>query len=486
MPLPCPSLPSPGSPACRTPQSARGRHRGGAPGAIRRTAVLALSFLALGASVARADGDPDPAFWTGGEVVLQLPFDMHFGGLDADAEGNLALAFYSPLFEGVDRGYWATVGDDSLGAYCEIDPGTWPGQDLRVLDLAFDDLGRLIALVQLHFDETLDLFELVAYDYPACAFDPSFGVGGVVVLPTDPDYASDGFFDVSALSDGHLLVTGRTWNGLPGTPEGRPLALEIGPNGNAITEFSPPFGSWEESAAAVDAVRAANGHTVLAVDEWDDSRDFVLLDFAADGTYLGPLGIPFDLGVDESDGPFALAALDGDRLVVVGSARQFPAGDPSPSTTAAVAMARWPPGGGALELDTSFSGDGKWDGRVEHNATFFDVLRQGTDRFVAVGSSWLPDQTQKILLARFFLDGTLDATFGGAGMGGGGIFTEDLPGTWRERATRVVPQNGRLVLGGIADIHFGVRAIGLVRRTSDLIFQGGFEQLNPPDWQIEP
>ena len=140
-------------------------------------------------------------------------------------------------------------------------------------------------------------------------------------------------------------------------------------------------------------------------------------------------------------------------------------------------------GGGALELDTSFSGDGKWDGRVEHNATFFDVLRQGADRFVAVGSSWLPDQTQKILLARFLLDGSLDTTFGGTGTG---LFTEDLPGTWWERATRVVPQNGRLVLGGIADFHFGVRAIGLVRRTSDLIFQGGFEQLNPPDWQVGP
>ncbi|MBP9146736.1 MAG: hypothetical protein KBF21_06030 [Thermoanaerobaculia bacterium] len=483
MPLPCLSFPSPDASPRRTPVPACGRHRGSAPGIFRRAAALALSMLALGAAVAGADGDPDPAFWTGGEVVLQLPFDMNFGGLDADAAGNLALAFDSPLLEGVDRGYWATVGDDSLGAYCEIDPGTGPGQDVRVLDLAFDDLGRLIALVMLHFDETLDLFMLVAYDFPACVLVPSFGVSGVVVLPTDPDYESDGFFDVSALSDGHLLVTGRTWNGLPATPLGRPLALEIGPAGNAITEFSPPFGSWEESAVAAEAVRASNGHTVLAVDEWDDSRDFVLLDFAADGTYLGPLGIPFDLWVEGSDGPFALAALDGDRVVVVGNARQYPEGDPSPSTTAAVAMARWPSAGGALELDTSFSGDGKWDGRVEHNATFFDVLRQGADRFVAVGSSWLPDQTQKILLARFLLDGSLDTTFGGTGTG---LFTEDLPGTWWERATRVVPQNGRLVLGGIADIHFGVRAIGLVRRTSDLIFQGGFEQLNPPDWQVGP
>ncbi len=413
MPLPCLSFPSPDASPSRTPTPTCGRHPGGALGAFRTVAALALLSLAFGAAVVAADGEPDPVFWSAGEVVFQLPYDMHFGGLDADAEGNLALAFYSPLFEGVERGYWATVGDASVGAYCEINPGIGPGQDLRVHDLAFDSLGRLIVLVQLHFDETLDLFELVAYDYPACAFDSSFGVGGVVVLPTDPDYESDGFFDVSALSDGHLLVTGRTWNGLPATPLGRPLALEIGPDGSALIEFSPPFGSWEESAVAVDAVRAVNGHTVLAVDEWDDSRDFVLLDFAADGTYRGPLVIPFDLWVEGSDAPYALTALDGDRVVVVGSARQYPEGDPSPSTTAAVAMARWPPGGGALELDTSFSGDGKWDGRVEHNATFFDVLRQGSDRFVAVGSSWLPDQTQKILLARFFLDGTLDATFGG-------------------------------------------------------------------------
>ncbi len=410
---------------------------------------------------------------------------MNFGGLDADAEGNLALAFDSPLFEGVDRGYWATVGDDSLGAFCEIDPGTWPGQDLRVLDLAFDDLGRLIALVQLHFNETLDLFELVAYDFPGCAFDPSFGVGGVVVLPTDPDYDSDGFFEVSALSEGHLLVTGRSWNGLPGTPEGRPLALEIGPVGNSITEFSPPFGSWEEHAVAVDAVRASNGHIVLAVDEWDASRDFVLLDFDADGTYLGPLVIPFDLGADESDAPFALAALDGDRLVVVGNARQFPLGDPAPTTAATVALARWPSAGGPLELDTTFSGDARWHGTVEANGTFFDVLRQGAHHFVAVGASWLPDQTQKILLSRFLLDGTLDETFGATGGGGGGLFTEDLPGTWRERASRLVSQNGRLVMGGIADYNGGVRAIGLVRRTSELIFQGGFEQWSPPDWRLE-
>ncbi len=441
-------------------------------------AALVLASLTF-SPAAEADGEPDAAFWSDGEVVFQLPYDIHFGGLDADAQGNLALAFYSPLFEGVDRGYLATVGDDSLGASCEINPGTGPGQDMRVLDLAFDDLGRLIVLIQLHFNETLDLFQLVAYDFPACTFDPSFCIGGVVLLPTDPDYESDGFFKVSALSDGHLLVTGRSWNGLPGTPEGRPLALELGPDGSAILELSPPFGSWEDAAVAVEAVRAANGHTVLAVDEWDDSRDFVLLDFAADGTYLGPLVIPFDLGIDESDAPLALAALDGDRLVVVGNARQFPGGDPSPSTTAAVAMARWPPGGGALELDTTFSGDGKWDGRVEHNATFFDVLRQGADRFVAVGSSWLPDQTQKILLARFSLDGTLDATFGGSGTG---LFTEDLPGTWRERASHLVAQNGRLVVGGIADFELGVRAIGLARRTSALVFQSGFEQAGSPGW----
>lgn len=471
MPPAFPSIPPRSATSRRVSASARGLCRGVG-------AALVLASLAFAPAV-EADGEPDPAFWSGGEVVLQVPFDMNFGGLDADAQGNLALAFDSPLFEGVDRGYWATVGDDSLGASCEISPGTGPGQDTRVLDLAFDDLGRLIVLIQLHFNETLDLFQLVAYDFPACTFDPSFGIGGVVLLPTDPNYESDGFFKLSALSDGHLLVTGRTWNGLPATPEGRPLALELGPDGSAITEFSPPFGSWEDFAVAVEAVRGANGHTVLAVDEWDDSRDFVLLDFAADGTYLGPLVIPFDLWVEGTDAPYALAALDGDRVVVVGSARQYPEGDPSPSTTAAVAMARWPPGGGALELDTSFSGDGKWDGRVEHNATFFDVLRQGADRFVAVGSSWLPDQTQKILLARLFLDGTLDTTFGGPGAG---LFTEDLPGTWWERATRVVPQNGRLVLGGIADIQFGVRAIGLVRRTSDLVFQSGFEQVSPAGW----
>ncbi len=471
MPPPCPSIPPRSASSRRVSASARALGRGVG-------AALVLASLTF-APAAGADGDPDPAFWTGGEVVFQLPYDMHFGGLDADAAGNLALAFYSPLFEGVEHGYWMTVGDASVGAACEIDPGTGPGQDLRVHDLAFDSLGRLIVLVQLHFDFTLDLFELVAFDYPACALDPSFGVGGVVVLPTDPDYASDGFFGVSALADGHLLVTGRTWNGLPATPLGHPLALELGPDGNALIEFSPPFGSWEDHAVAAEAVRASNGHIVLAVDEWDDSRDFVLLDFAADGTYLGPLVIPFDLWVEGSDAPFALAALDGDRVVVAGNARQYPEGDPSPSTTAAVAVARWPPGGGALELDTSFSGDGKWDGRVEHNATFFDVLRQGTDRFVAVGSSWLPDQTQKILLARFFLDGSLDTTFGGTGTG---LFTEDLPGTWWERATRVVPQNGRLVLGGIADFHLGVRAIGLLRRTSDLVFQSGFEHSGSPAW----
>jgi hypothetical protein len=75
---------------------------------------------------ARADGEPDPAFWSGGEVVLQLPYDMHFGGLDADAQGNLALAFYSPLFEGVDPATGRPSAE--IGAYCEINPASARGR----------------------------------------------------------------------------------------------------------------------------------------------------------------------------------------------------------------------------------------------------------------------------------------------------------------------------------------------------------------------
>lgn len=138
----------------------------------------------------------------------------------------------------------------------------------------------------------------------------------------------------------------------------------------------------------------------------------------------------------------------------------------------AVAMTGWPAAvfAAPADLDPSFGGDGKvatrfdlFDGGEPVGFGFGEVggmAIQPDRKIVVVGTATPPDLSASyytFTVARYNMDGSLDASFGAGGL----VFT-DLGTLWQEANAVLIQPNGKIVVGGGRGLRLQRPEVGLV------------------------
>lgn len=182
------------------------------------------------------------------------------------------------------------------------------------------------------------------------------------------------------------------------------------------------------SAGAYDVALQSSGKIVTAGFTVNSGmREFALIRFNTDGsvdtTFNGSGTIATAIGADAS--AYSLAIQANDRIIAAGvSNNQF-------------ALARYTING---SLDSAFGSGGIVTTMIGGNAQINDVILQSNGKIIAVGFS-----NNQFALARYNTNGTLDATFGTAGIVTTGIGTTAL-------ANSVTLQNnGQIIVAGTCD-----------------------------------
>jgi uncharacterized delta-60 repeat protein len=156
---------------------------------------------------------------------------------------------------------------------------------------------------------------------------------------------------------------------------------------------------------------------------------------------------------------FGVAIQDDGKIVAVGS---------SYLTHAKFALARYNPNG---TLDTSFGGDGKVTTAfaARSDAEAFGVAIQDDGKIVAAGDSFLQDRS-KFALARYNPNGTLDTTFGGDGK----VTTRFATRGDAEAFGVAIQDDGKIVAGGDSIVSHGKFALARynLNGTLDATFDG--------------
>jgi len=266
----------------------------------------------------------------------------------------------------------------------------------------------------------------------ACGLDTSFGNGGIL---TAPDYTLDFGHAVSVDAQGRYLVAGEGGGAL--------AVMRLLPSGELDTSFGNGLGivtvrhddvygseAWDVTQLADGRIAVAGrAYWAVSPSSWGDIAVAVLNpDGSRDTGFGGGDGVTY-LNLDDQNDVARSIDVDAQGRIVVGGstavfggsnavlARLLPDGSPDPAFgTNGIAVQRL---GGSYE-----------------NAYGIDLQADG--RILAAGS-WQAD-FMRPWLGRFLPDGTLDASFGQAGL----VLPPD-PGAWQDVATG---PKGSVFVGG--------------------------------------
>jgi uncharacterized delta-60 repeat protein len=280
---------------------------------------------------------------------------------------------------------------------------------------------------------------------------PALGVAGRL----DGNFAGDGkattnftrgWDAVSGLalqSDGKIVAAGSAGDANPRFALARYLrdgTLDASFDGDGKVTTDVTTGS--EGAADV-AIQQDGKIVVVGTASSGSESDFALLRYSPDGGLdpeFGDGGLvltDFAAGIDLASS----LVIQTDGKIVVGGAATEPVGEEGPPPISGFAVARYNPDG---TLDTSFGEGGKVI--TEFSSGFdsaSDLDLQADDRIVAAGGAGAGGQGERLAVARFNSDGSLDTSFSGDGKR-----TIDF-GTGFSRASSVAIQpNGRILVAG--------------------------------------
>jgi len=356
------------------------------------TALVALAgLLPVSGASAAVPGELDPSFGVGGKVQAPFGPESFAGGVAVQADGKILVAGSPEGASGFSIARLLPNGapDPSWGAG---GVATTPlSKFAYAKDVAVQPDGKVVAVGEAPGPENED-FAIVRYLVNG-ALDPSFGEGGIVILP------------VGAFGD-------------------RAHAVTIGPGGRiAVVGVAEPPSLRDavgvamlESDGTPEAAFAGDGTTVIQTESGEDDRGEGVA-FQSDGKIV----IADSTGAGGGDG-FTLIRLGLD-------------GKPDSSF------------GGDGVVETPIPGEGGIEeGRIA------DVLVQPDGKIVGGGYGFdytgtPPDFVGKFEIARYLPNGELDPSFGGGGLAGVRLPGEDSFG----RALGLAA-DGKLVLGGTYDV----------------------------------
>jgi uncharacterized delta-60 repeat protein len=275
----------------------------------------------------------------------------------------------------------------------------------------------------------------------AGALDPAFGLGGKV--RTDFSSRTDIANGVAIQADGKLVVAGASGGGSKFAvarynPDGS-LDTTFSGNGKLTTDFTPHVDYANDLAIQSDGKIVVVGESGVGV---GSNPKFAVARYNSDGsldtTFGGDGRVTTDFTRHE-DLAHGVAIQADAKIVAVGTRAADPGLD------SRFALARYNPDG---SLDATFGGDG----RVTTNLTrrgdliFWGVAIQPNGRIVVAGvAGSCPTCNSRFALARYELDGSLDATFGGDGK-----VTTDLTRRSDPAYDVTLQADGKIVVAGDA------------------------------------
>jgi len=274
-------------------------------------------------------------------------------------------------------------------------------------------------------------FALVRYNSDG-SLDTSFGGDGKVTTHAAAQSTWDQASDVVLLADGRIVVVGSSDNrfALARFNSDGSLDVTFGGDGTVVTRFSP--GSRDAAAAA-----AIQPDGRLMVVGGSEDR-FALARYTASGQLDpsfggdGKVTTRFPRSIQSWISDVALRP-DG-RILVSGWSWES-------ENLARFALARYHADG---SLDASFGESGRvttqFAAHGEHEANAVEL--QTDRRIVAAGNSNYP----KFAIARYRPGGALDHSFGGDGK----VMTSFLPGSYDIASDVAIQADGKILVGGIS------------------------------------
>ena len=284
----------------------------------------------------------------------------------------------------------------------------FPGWDASVGEVTIQADGKIIAVgyVREGLDFPPPMSFVVARYNPDGTLDPSFGVGGTAITKVGSSSAASA---AVVQPDGKIVAAGSTWPGAFAlarfNPDGT-LDLSFGTGGKVITDIGQPNSGITALAIQPDGkivVGGGNG------DAGDAAKNFVAARYQANGgldTTFGIGGIAFT-NFGRGGMVRGLSIQPDGKIVEAGSAEvlSYP--------FLVFALVRFNSNG---SLDNTFGTGGKVTTSFPGGGGAMDVVVQGDGKLVAVGGASTNAAVGGFGLARYNTDGSLDTSFGSAGM----------------------------------------------------------------------
>jgi len=296
-----------------------------------------------------------------------------------------------------------------------------------------------------------DRFALVRYDLSNGALDTTFGSNGIVNTTVGSGNAAA--FAGIQQTDSQLVVVGQALNS-NAQPTNDFAVVRYNPNGSLDTGFgdegkvlTPPHSTeaadvFEDGAHAVvetlEHKLVVAGFSGTATDS-----DFALVRYDSDGSLdlsFSPIGekgkVTTDFGNSRNDVVFSMLQQADGKLFVAGFSNNGTSDD--------FAVARYEADG---TLDTTFNSNGKQRNSVgSGDDRGLSVIRQTDGKYVVAGYS-TTNGDEDIALVRYLPDGHLDSSFSGDGK----VITS--MGTRNARAYQVMQlPDGKLLVAGYTQV----------------------------------
>jgi uncharacterized delta-60 repeat protein len=287
--------------------------------------------------------------------------------------------------------------------------------------------------------------------------DPNFGGDGKVTL----DIAMwDAIYDSEVLSDGSIVVAGRTYINsqfdvalAKFDASGDPVN-EFGGNGFVVTDFGN--GDYDISTA----IHVLPNGKLLVVGAVNG--DFLLAKYNANGTLDTSFGsggfVTTDVSFNQADIAFGVVVQTNGRIVVAGRAEGLSTGE------SFIGLAGYTTDG---DLDSTFGINGVMNVHVAGNEESpTDMILLDDDRILVTGNIDFnpPFVNAKFFVVRYTADGFPDQTFGD----NGASILDLTPSTDTPYAI-AVQKDGKIVIGGYVDVgpFDGTQDLALVRFDSE-------------------
>ncbi|MGQ0595212.1 MAG: hypothetical protein ACT4QB_22015 [Gammaproteobacteria bacterium] len=395
----------------------------------RGIAVLLAGLLSFGlvTAVQARPGDLDPSFDADGKVLTHFNGFEEASALVAQPNGKLvaagtlhrrrtgqgmfALARYRPDGQ-LDRGF------GRKGRVVTV----FGARSAAAAALVIQSDRKLVAAGSSSADGGSFDFALARYN-PDGSLDPSFGSGGQVLTDLG---GSDRANAVALQPDGKIVaagVSGTAFALVRYNPDGT-LDTGFGSGGRVLTRIGA-------LAAASSLELQADGKLVAAGASQGTFADFAVARYNPDGSLDPSFGSGGQVLTDlsGSDQATALALQPDGKIVAAGA------------SGAGFALVRYNPDG---TLDTGFGSGGRVLTDIGGSDAATSLVLQANGKLVAAGiSADGPDSAFALL--RYNVDGSLDATFGNAGV----VFS--FLGGDTEFVKALVLQDGKLVAVGTSD-----------------------------------